>query len=150
MQNATFRDIVRRDSYDMPEDNIYKARTLYTNNRFMRNTADNAETYYPEGIGIKTGNHSAAGYCYIGAAERDGVTLIACVFHARSDTARYTDTIKLLEYGFTQFKGISISDLYTRNPRVVDIAHYALTDSNLGKLTLALHKVSSERDNRAI
>ena len=144
MQNATFRDIVRRDSYDMPEDNIYKARTLYTNNRFMRNTADNAETYYPEGIGIKTGNHSAAGYCYIGAAERDGVTLIACVFHARSDTARYTDTIKLLEYGFTQFKGISISDLYTRNPRVVDIAHYALTDSNLGKLTLALHKVSSE------
>ena len=141
MQNSTFRDIVRRDRYEMPEDNIYKARTLPTNNRFMRN---NAETYYPDGIGIKTGNTSAAGYCYVGAAERDGVTLISCVFHARSDAARYTDTIKLMEYGFTQYKGVTIGELYTRNPRVVDIAHYALTDSNLGKLTLALHKISTE------
>ncbi len=150
MKDETFRDIVRRDRYEMPEDNIYKARTLYTNNRFMRNTADNAETYYPEGIGIKTGNTSAAGYCYIGAAKRKDVTLIACVFHARSDTARYTDTIKLLEYGFTQYTGISIAELYTRNPRVVDIAHYALTDSNLGRLTLALREIQADGDDKLV
>ena len=144
MQNPTFRDVVRRSKYEMPEDNIYKARTLRTNNRFLLNTADNAETYYPEGIGIKTGFTSAAGNCFVGAATRDGVTLISCVYHARTDTARYTDTIKLLEYGFTQFTGVTIAELYTRNPRVVDIAHYALTDSNLGKLTLALHKVADE------
>ncbi len=144
MKNDTFRDIVSRDEYIMPEDNIYKSRPLRTNNRFMRNTADNAETYYPEGIGIKTGNTSAAGYCYVGAAQRDGITLISCVYHARSDTARYTDTIKLMEYGFKQFTGVNISELYTMNPRVVDIAHYALTDSNLGKLTLALRRVDEE------
>ena len=150
MQNETFRDIVRRDRYEMPEDNIYKARTLWTNNRFMRNTADNAETYYPDGIGIKTGNTSAAGYCYVGAAERDGVTLISCVFHARSDAARYTDTIKLMDYGFTQYTGVSIAELYTRNPRVVDIAHYALTDSNLGKLTLALHQIDKQGEDKIV
>ena len=150
MQNETFRDIVRRDRYEMPEDNIYKARTLPTNNRFMRNTADNAETYYPDGIGIKTGNTSAAGYCYVGAAERDGVTLISCVFHARSDAARYTDTIKLMDYGFTQYTGVSIAELYTRNPRVVDIAHYALTDSNLGKLTLALHQIDKQGEDKIV
>ena len=144
MQDATFRDVVNRAAYTMPEDNIYKERTLTTNNRFMNNTADNAETYYPEGVGIKTGNTSAAGYCYVGAATRNGVTLISCVYHARSDVARYTDTIKLMEYGFTQFIGVSIPELYTRNPRVVDIAHYARDDANLGKLTLALRQVPSE------
>ena len=144
MKDETFRDIVRQSTYEMPEDNIYQARSLTTNNRFMRETLDNKDTYYPDGIGIKTGQTSAAGYCYVGAAERNGVTLISCVYHARSDAARYTDTIKLMEYGFKQFTGISISDLYTRNPRVVDIAHYALTDSNLGRLTLALHKLTDQ------
>ena len=150
MQNATFRDIANQSDYVMPDDNIYQMRRLVTNNRFKLNTADNANTYYPEGIGIKTGNTSAAGYCYIGAAERDGVMLISCVFHARSDEARYTDTIKLMEYGFTQFKGVSIAELYTRNPRVIDIAHYALSDSNLGKLTLALRQVSNEGSDRIV
>ena len=144
MQNETFRQIVNQSEYVMPDDNIYKARTLKTNNRFKRNTADNKDTYYPEGIGIKTGNTSAAGYCYVGAAERGGVTLISCVYHSRSDTSRYTDTIKLMEYGFKQFTAVSISELYTYNPRVVDIAHYALSDANLGKLTLALKQVSKE------
>ena len=150
MKNETFRDIVKRYNYEMPEDNVYKARTLTTNNRFLNNTADNAQTYYEEGIGIKTGQTAAAGYCYVGAAKRKGVTLISCVYHARNDAARYTDTIKLMEYGFTQFTGISISELYTRNPRVVDISHYALTDSNLGRLTLALRQISSEGSDRIV
>jgi len=149
MQDDRFRDIVRRAKYDMPEDNIYKARTLTTNNRFLRGSMDGS-VYYPEGIGIKTGNHSAAGYCYVGAAERDGVTLISCVFHARSDDARYLDTIKLMEYGFTQFRGVTVAELYALNPKVVDIASYAMTDANLGRLTLALRKVSSEGSDRIV
>ncbi len=147
MQDERFRDIVSQTEYIMPEDNIYKERRLRTNNRFMV-ASDNSQVFYPYGIGIKTGNHSAAGYCYIGAAERDGVMLISCVFHARSDDARYTDTIKLLEYGFTQFKGITVAELYALNPKVVDIASYALTDTNLGRLTLALRKIPAESEGK--
>ena len=142
MQNEGFRDIVSQATYVMPEDNIFSQRTLTTNNQFLNNT--NIDTYYADGIGIKTGNTRAAGYCYIGAARRSGVTLISCVFHSSSDSARYTDTIKLMDYGFTQFKGVSIRDLYRDNPKVVDIAQYALDDSGLGKLTLALNLLSSE------
>ncbi|MBQ8080741.1 MAG: D-alanyl-D-alanine carboxypeptidase [Clostridia bacterium] len=144
MQNDTFRDVVRQTTYRMPGDNIYKERNLTTNNRFMINSERNASTYYRYGIGVKTGYHSAAGYCYVGAAEKDGVTLISCVFRSTSDANRYTDTIKLMEYGFSQFRGVTIAELYRQNPKIVDIASYALDDSNLGKLTLALKEVSSE------
>ena len=150
MRNETFRDIVSQTEYSMPADNIYNARTLRTNNRFLRNASGNEATYYPEGIGIKTGFTSAAGYCYVGAAVRNGVTLISCVYHASSDANRYIDTIKLLEYGFTQFTGVSIAELYRRNPRVVDIAHYAQDDANLGKLTLALNQISSEGSDKIV
>ena len=142
MKNETFRDIVRRDSYEMPDDNIYSRRNLKTNNQFIN--GQSSSTYYPEGIGIKTGNTRAAGYCYVGAAERNGVTLISCVYHASSDTARYTDTIRLMDYGFTQFQSVSIQDLYRGSPKVVDISAYALNDGNLGKLTLDLRERSSE------
>ena len=148
MENETFRDIVSRSAYIMPEDNIYSERKLDTNNKFL--IANSGETYYRYGIGIKTGNTAAAGYCYVGAAQKDGVTLISCVFHSSSDASRYTDTIKLMDYGFTQFQSVSIQDLYRSNPKVVDISAYALNDSGLGKLTLDLQVQSSEGSDTII
>lgn len=149
MQNDLFRDIVSKTTYTMPADNIFKERTLTTNNQFMQGGAESS-TYYADGIGIKTGNTGAAGYCYVGAAERDGIMLISVVFHATSDAARYTDTIKLMNYGFSQYVSVSIQDLYALNPKVVDISYYALTDENLGKLTLALKQVSSEGSDHIV
>ena len=142
MQNDDFRRIVSTPRYTMPADNIYSERTLTTNNQFINKISE--DTYYPEGIGIKTGNTRAAGYCYVGAATRNGVTLISCVYHASSDADRYRDTIKLMEYGFTQFVGVSFRDLYLENPKVVDISQYTLDDPGLGKLQLALNQISSE------
>ena len=143
MQNDLFRDIVSTTSYVMPADNIYKERKLTIDNPFLRQ-GQNSELYYSYGIGIKTGTHNAAGRCFVGAAEKDGVTLISVVFHATSDTSRYTDTIKLLEYGFSQYTRIDIETLYAMNPFVVDIAYYSSDDANLGKLTLSLKEISSE------
>ena len=31
--------------------------------------------YYPDCIGVKTGSHTAAGKCFVGAAEKDGQLL---------------------------------------------------------------------------
>ena len=100
MQDETFRDIVKTTRYQLPADNKYKARTVKSINRFLIKSKNNQKTYYADGIGIKTGRTRAAGYCFVGAAERDGVTLISCVFKAKTDNARYTDTIKLMNYGF--------------------------------------------------
>lgn len=58
-----------------------------------------------EGVdGLKTGWTDLAGYCFTGTAERDGRRLISVVMKTTSKEARFSQTEKLLEYGFTQFE----------------------------------------------
>lgn len=45
------------------------------------------DAYYPYAIGIKTGFTNAAGHCFVGAAERDGVELISVVFYTTAGPA---------------------------------------------------------------
>lgn len=53
--------------------------------------------------GLKTGHTEEAGYCLVASAKRDGQRLIAVVFGAESETARATETARLLAYGFNFF-----------------------------------------------
>lgn len=60
-----------------------------------------------EGIeGIKTGTTSLAGYCLVAAASRDGMQLISVVL---GSTDRWTDSTRLLEYGFDEFQLLTIA-----------------------------------------
>lgn len=142
MQNATFRQIVGTTSYTLPKDNIYRARSISTKNDFLVK-GENSSRYYEYGTGVKTGTTSAAGNCYVGSANKDGVSLISVVFGASSDAARYTDTIKLMNYGFSQYLSTSIAEIYMENPRVIDILGFDLDDPEVGRLTLNLRKVDS-------
>ncbi|MDZ7584203.1 MAG: D-alanyl-D-alanine carboxypeptidase family protein [Thiobacillus sp.] len=53
--------------------------------------------------GLKTGHTEEAGYCLVASSKRDGQRLIAAVFGTDSETARATETAKLLVYGFNFF-----------------------------------------------
>lgn len=65
----------------------------------------NLRKYAYEGLdGLKTGHTSDAGYCFTGTAERNGMRLISVVMGAKSEDARFMETRKLLDYGFTQFE----------------------------------------------
>ena len=55
---------------------------------------------YPGMSGIKTGWTRAAGGCLAGAATRNGVTLISIVMNSPDTEDRFTDTAKLMDYGF--------------------------------------------------
>jgi D-alanyl-D-alanine carboxypeptidase (penicillin-binding protein 5/6) len=50
--------------------------------------------------GIKTGHTKAAGYCLMTSAKRDNTRLISVVLGAASESARATESQKLLNYGF--------------------------------------------------
>jgi len=50
--------------------------------------------YYPEAIGLKTGNSSEAGACLVSAAEIGGKTYI-CVIMGASEESRFSDTVSL-------------------------------------------------------
>jgi serine-type D-Ala-D-Ala carboxypeptidase (penicillin-binding protein 5/6) len=54
--------------------------------------------------GVKTGHTLDAGYVLVGSGTRDGMTLISAVLGAPSESARESDTLALLEYGFAAFR----------------------------------------------
>ncbi len=57
---------------------------------------------YPGAIGAKTGFTSAAGYCVVGVAERDGLRLVSVVLGDTSEP--FSDAAALLNYGFDGFE----------------------------------------------
>jgi D-alanyl-D-alanine carboxypeptidase (penicillin-binding protein 5/6) len=54
--------------------------------------------------GLKTGFTDEAGYNLAGTAERNGFRLISIELGAKNDQQRVNDTVKILDYGYTNFK----------------------------------------------
>jgi D-alanyl-D-alanine carboxypeptidase (penicillin-binding protein 5/6) len=69
----------------------------------------------PSVDGLKTGHTQAAGYCLIATAKRDmpglvGRRLLSIVLGAASETARATESQKLLNWGFTAYDAVKLFD----------------------------------------
>ncbi len=142
MKNETFREIVGSDRHQMAKTNMQKERMISTGHRIMLQTYNGeANSYYYEYIkGIKSGTTDAAGNCYVGAAEKDGVELISVVLHSsRYDVWR--DTKKLFEYGFSQYTHTTLTEMYLANPLKVYTSGYDKTDVGLGELELSASPV---------
>ncbi|WP_425478424.1 D-alanyl-D-alanine carboxypeptidase family protein [Luteimonas yindakuii] len=60
--------------------------------------------------GIKTGHHSAAGYCLMSSAKRGDQRLIAVVMGSSSEAQRATDSLALLNWGFRFFETHKLYD----------------------------------------
>jgi len=59
---------------------------------------------YPGLDGLKTGHTTKAGNCFTGTAVRDGMRLISVVMGANSEAHRFTETRKVLDFGFNNFE----------------------------------------------
>jgi len=59
----------------------------------------NSEFYIPHAAGIKSGYTSTAGFCYVGAYQDKGVTLIAAVLGESWRNMAWTDLRRLFAYG---------------------------------------------------
>jgi D-alanyl-D-alanine carboxypeptidase (penicillin-binding protein 5/6) len=73
----------------------------------QRRTVTNLNTLVgrvPWVTGVKTGHTLEAGYVLVGSGRRDGLTLISAVLGATSETARESDTLALLKWGFANFR----------------------------------------------
>ncbi len=137
MQNETFREIVGTVTYTIPRTNKQRARTITTKSEYMlQGSEENPNKYYfPDATGIKTGSHSHSGYCFVGSATRNGVSLISVVFFT-GKRARWADTIKLMNYGFSQYTRVTPVDLYNMHPIVIETSNYSTNDTDRGKLQL--------------
>lgn len=137
MNNSTFRQIAATTSYSLPKSNMQKARTVSNGNNPLMVQGENNKYFYGYANGIKTGFTNPAGYCYVGSASKDGVSLISVVFFT-SSPGRWTDTKKLMEYGFSQYVSVSPVELYDMNPIELETTGFSKDDPDLGRLPLNL------------
>ena len=115
MKHPAFREMVSSKSYLVPETNLHRARDLSDTNYMITNritgAGDGAKLLYSHAIGIKTGSTPEAGFCLASAAEKNGRTMIAVLLGGQYwkvdgqyyETNYFTESRKLLEYGFNSF-----------------------------------------------
>ena len=138
MKDETFAKIAGSQTHVMPATNMQQQRTISTGHRIMLEYWNSkTNSYYYEYItGIKSGTTNAAGNCYVGSAEKDGVQLISVVL--KSDQyGVWRDTKRLFEYGFSQYTHVTLTELYLRNPLTVYTMGYDASDVGLGELVLS-------------
>jgi len=113
MQNKTFRKIICSKQYTLPATEQYPSedRVLINTNSLM---AESSQFYYPYAIAGKTGFTTQAKNCLICMSQKDGLELISVVLHAETTedgrSARYLDTISLLEYGNNNFTSYAVPE----------------------------------------
>ena len=137
MKNETFRKIAATITYSIPRTNLQRARSITTKSEYMLSGSEENPNkyYYPDATGIKTGSHSHSGYCFVGSATRDNVDLISVVFFT-GKRARWADTIKLMNYGFSQYVSVTPQILYQMNPITIETSNYSTSDQNRGRVEL--------------
>ena len=166
LQNDTFRKIVSTTTYTCADVTGKHVITLQNTNRLLIDAeSDGSYTpiscLYPDAIGVKTGDTNAAGKCFIGAASRGGVTLIAVLLGGTLDDAeylaksanmnaktkdpynaqRFQDAAAMFDYGFKQMSQLlTVQDLIDMGMPVsfpVQVQNAAKNDPENGALTVS-------------
>lgn len=166
LQNNTFRQIVATTTYTCTDTSGNNPITLQNTNRLLID-AESDGTYtpisclYPDAIGVKTGDTNAAGKCFIAAASRGGVTLIAVLLGGTLDdqeyldksanmnaktkdpynAQRFEDAVELFNYGFKQMSELlTVQDLIDMGMPVsfpVQVQNAAKNDPENGLLVVS-------------
>lgn len=105
IQNDAFLDIIQTPAHTFSEINGKRSVGVVNRDAFL--------TQYEGAIGIKTGFTGNAGYCFVGAAKRDGITLVSVVLASGwppHKTYKWSDTRVLMEYGFQKYSLQTVLD----------------------------------------
>lgn len=108
-QNEIFVEIDSTTYYKLPQTkrNLEGLPMSTHHQMLMKNRA----VYYPGTIGGKTGYTTLAGNTLVTCAKKDGMTLITVVLNGHQ--THYSDTKALLDFGFSNFKALNISEYDT-------------------------------------
>ena len=121
MEDERFRLLASTSFHHMEATNKSGPRDFTSTNRLLWDEQDATSIYvngvlrhckYEEAIGIKTGYTSQAVGCLVSAATRNGTTLLSVVLKS-SDLGRFADSITLFEWGFQNYKTVSVMEAQT-------------------------------------
>lgn len=111
-----FLDITRTQEYTFSDLSGNRSFSCRNHNSFL-NMMEGA-------LSGKTGFTGKAGYCYVGALERDGktfvVSLLACGW-PNNKTYKWKDTRKLMEYGLENYEYVTYESAVTKLPKEGEI-----------------------------
>lgn len=100
MKNPTFKEIVSTKNTKIPHPE-YAHRFLVNKNRLL-NSLDGC-------VGVKTGYTKGAGRCFVGAVERDNMTLVCVVLNCGP---MFEECTELLNEGFSKYKNVELLPPY--------------------------------------
>lgn len=103
IKNKTFLEIFGTPTYEAQPTNKQPEIRYFANGNQMLIEGKN---YYEFAVGGKTGYTEAAGYTMVTYAQKNNMELIAVVLKESSGDLRYSDTRKLLDYGFDNYKTV--------------------------------------------
>lgn len=113
MKNCVFRKVTATRSYVMPKTNTHKTTRYWRNHHQMINGYKYPEYEYKYCIGGKTGYTNAAGNTLVTFGEKDGMELVCVVMKSSGPPSvpnEYTDSTKLLNYGFEKYQKCTVNE----------------------------------------
>lgn len=99
IENEAFCDIIKTPSHTFHEQGGKRTFTVNNKDRFL--------TSYEGAIGIKTGFTGNAGYCFVGAVEKENKHFVSVVLACGlppHKTYKWQDTTKMMNYGVNEFE----------------------------------------------
>lgn len=99
IKNQSFLNITRKESYSFQDSSGKREFTCVNHNALLR-SMDGV-------ISGKTGYTSKAGYCYVGAVEKDGIKMIVVVLGSGwppHKSYKWSDVKSLINYGTSQYE----------------------------------------------
>jgi D-alanyl-D-alanine carboxypeptidase (penicillin-binding protein 5/6) len=85
---------------------VARSSATLTSGRYVRHivSTDDLVGKVPWINGVKTGHTAAAGYVLVSEGHRDGFTLVASVLGTTSEDERDASALRLLDWGFSEFR----------------------------------------------
>ncbi len=114
MRHPLFAKLVGTSEHTVSATNLSPERRLKSSNALICSDSVYTGKYrYDGAVGIKTGYTDAAGYCLVGAVQRDGVNVITVILGADGDKEKkefdsFADSVKLLDWCFENYSYRSI------------------------------------------
>lgn len=106
--NRTFMKYFSTATHTIPGTNLQPIARPFTNYQYM--LVKETQYYDPAVIGGKVGYTTEAKHTMSTVAEKYGRTLICVVMSSPNRNDKFNDTEKLLEYGFTQFRKVTLDE----------------------------------------
>ncbi|OON97161.1 MAG: hypothetical protein ATN36_04090 [Epulopiscium sp. Nele67-Bin005] len=138
--NEYFLQIMATPTYQILPTNKTDVIVYLSQQHSLMNVVRDSQMYRADVIGGKTGYTSQAGNTLVTAASKNGVDLI-CVILKGTNPTYYSDTNKLLDYGFNTFKSL---DLASSTNTLTVLPLYSVQSGQLFEVASSRVRVSED------